>query len=267
MEPRSTASRDEEGNMLHVRLGMTSQSSSDQLPSQFPWYISTPHAPSYTPSHVPLLPFLLPRRPLSLCFVAVPEQRVLSRPRHQHGVHQAAQPSQATRIQICWCRQVIGVQIHPQTLLHQCRHQVLSNVHGVSSSIRFKCSKANLRLQAQRRMRDSLLLSHRLMIWIDHAEWLQLRHHQLPDHAVVQPEPRHGLSALGVLELGHRALPLPDFRCGRWHTSASNPSERSSRRALRSWSVRCQETLSHTDIVQALTRATPASKSSSLPQP
>ena len=49
-----------------------------------------------------------------------------------HGVYQAAEPREASRVQILWSRPFPGIEIYTETLLHKCRYQMLPNVYGVS---------------------------------------------------------------------------------------------------------------------------------------
>jgi hypothetical protein len=44
-----------------------------------------------------------------------------------------------------------------------------------------------------------------------------------------------GLSAVGILDMVHRPLPLPDLRRSGWESSKKNTSERAIGRAIRSW--------------------------------
>ena len=45
----------------------------------------------------------------------------------------------------------------------------------------------------------------------DYPEWIHVRGDQFHHGDVVQSQPGYGLSALGVCELRHRIVPVPDF--------------------------------------------------------
>jgi hypothetical protein len=136
---------------------MTSHSSPDQLsPANFP-------IPSRLHSRNPALfcPFVLFNRSVSSRSIKSTRKSTrFARHSAQNGVYQTTQPSQTARVQVCRSGQVFGVQIHPQALLYQCRDQVLSHVHGVSSLPPLNRPRSDLRLQTQCCTRPQLAPYH-----------------------------------------------------------------------------------------------------------
>jgi hypothetical protein len=106
--------------------------------------------------------------------------------KHQDGVYQAAQPLETPRVQICWRRQVTGLEIHTQAILYQCRHQVLPDVHGVSAvaaliSPKLTCPSIDLTPYDLYPVPASVELKPPS----DHPQWVQLRDNKHPHHVMV----------------------------------------------------------------------------------
>src|SRR5947209_10604237 len=95
-------------------------------------------------SHPDLLDCIFSQRPSRIFASPSPDTRytllsVTHTPivRHSHGLHKAAQLAEAARVQILGSRPFIGVQVHPEAILHTCRHQMLSYVYGVSEALTY----------------------------------------------------------------------------------------------------------------------------------
>lgn len=99
--------------------------------------------------HIPQLSSLvLLSLPLT---IAVLLSTSLSRSPISHGVHTAAQSGEAPRIQILGSRPFLGIEIHTQAILYECRYQMLSHVNGVSRYLllRFRFATDTLSSQAE----------------------------------------------------------------------------------------------------------------------
>jgi hypothetical protein len=75
---------------------------------------------------------------------------------------------------------------------------------------------------------------------IDNTLWFRFHHSQLSYPALVYANSRPRLPTLGIRQLGDRTLPLPNIRCSRRESGPKDPPERTTGRAIRSWS-RCDQ--------------------------